>query len=611
MRGRGAPEEGVAHRLIKTIREQHAHRLGIRAKCRRDYGLSGMWASLGFVPKGESVGRGKDREILDTWWLDLGHEDLFTEAQSEALLVVTVDHSVFAGLHGAGSEQAVKESQALEAGWLADLIELAHTPQLLHAVRDVEKAEERRHQRAGLAGLRPLSPDTTAVSVRLAELVAAVRKESPGVPLAAEQRAHLRYVAETSCAGLQVLVTRDPGLAALADIAWGVARVKVVSPRWSPCMWMNCTRPRCTGQPISWAPPFPPRRSHPAAKGSWSPSSTRPTATGVPPSRSDWKRLATDGVLWHRELLRDGAGRPVALNVWAMDGRTLNVAFLRTASHPLGETLARQLLFMLKKLARERSAQAVRIADPYMSTAAKAAASSDGFIADESGFTAVLVDVCGSADAVSAVAAEIGSRLGRVMPALDPQVPPEIASMAERVWWPVKLIDSALPSFIAPIKPRWSTELFDVPAMLVPRADVLGISREHVYYRSSGHRGESVPARILWYVSKGTSGQQGKMVIGCSRLDEVIVDEPDTLFTRFEHLGVYGRADVRVAVGNSGSGKVMALRFSDTEIFPVPVTHSRLTGLARKLRLPLPLTSLSKISNALFQAVYEEGHRTT
>ncbi|WP_405840157.1 GNAT family N-acetyltransferase [Streptomyces sp. NBC_01518] len=604
-------KKGVAHRLIKTIREQHAHRLGIRAKCRRDYGLSGMWASLGFVPKGESVGRGKDREILDTWWLDLGHEDLFTEAQSEALLVVTVDHSVFAGLHGAGSEQAVKESQALEAGWLADLIELAHTPQLLHAVRDVEKAEERRHQRAGLAGLRPLSPDTTAVSVRLAELVAAVRKESPGVPLAAEQRAHLRYVAETSCAGLQVLVTRDPGLAALADIAWGVARVKVVSPAVVTLHVDELHQAQVYRPADLMGTAFSAETVTPGSEGELVAFFDQADGDRGSAFAERLKRLATDGVLWHRELLRDGAGRPVALNVWAMDGRTLNVAFLRTASHPLGETLARQLLFMLKKLARERSAQAVRIADPYMSTAAKAAASSDGFIADESGFTAVLVDVCGSADAVSAVAAEIGSRLGRVMPALDPQVPPEIASMAERVWWPVKLIDSALPSFIAPIKPRWSTELFDVPAMLVPRADVLGISREHVYYRSSGHRGESVPARILWYVSKGTSGQQGKMVIGCSRLDEVIVDEPDTLFTRFEHLGVYGRADVRVAVGNSGSGKVMALRFSDTEIFPVPVTHSRLTGLARKLRLPLPLTSLSKISNALFQAVYEEGHRTT
>ncbi|WP_409238005.1 GNAT family N-acetyltransferase [Streptomyces sp. PA5.6] len=604
-------KKGIARRLIEAIRERHAHRLGIRAKCRRDYGLSGTWAGLDFVPKGESVGRGKDREVLDTWWLDLGHEDLFTEAQSEALLTVTVDHSVFAGLRGAGSEQAVKESQALEAGWLADLVELAYTPRLLHAVRDVENAEVRQHQRNGLAGLRSLSPDTDAVSARMKELIAAVQKEqpeSPGTPLADEQRARLRYVAETSCAGLQVLVTRDPELAALADIAWGAARVKVVSPEIVTLHVDELHQAQVYRPADLMGTTFSAETVAPGSEGALVAFFDQADGDRGSAFAERLKRLATDGVLWRRELLRDGAGHPVALNVWAMDGRTLNVAFLRTASHPLEETLARQLLFMLKKLARERGAQAVRIADPYMSAAAKAAAGSDGFIADESGFTAVLVDVCGSADAVSAVAAEIGSRLGRVMPALDPQVPPEIASVAERVWWPVKLIDSALPSFIAPIKPRWSTELFDVPAMLVPRADVLGISREHVYYRSPGRRGESVPGRILWYVSGSGSRQQGKMVVGCSRLDEVIVDEPDTLFERFEHLGVYGRSDVRSTADSSG--KAMALRFSDTELFPVHVTHSRLTALAGKLRLPLPLTSLSKISNVLFQAVYEEGHRT-
>lgn len=99
------------------------------------------------------------------------------------------------------------------------------------------------------------------------------------------------------------------------------------------------------------------------------------------------------------------------------------------------------------------------------------------------------------------------------------------------------------------------------------------------------------------------------MVIGCSRLDDVVVGDPDTLFSRFEHLGVYGLPEVRKQAQPTGS--VMALRFSDTEIFPVQVAYSRLTALAAGLGLPLSLITLSKISNALFQAVYEEGHRKT
>ncbi|MGW8975644.1 GNAT family N-acetyltransferase [Streptomyces platensis] len=601
--------KGVARLLVEAIRYRHTHRLGIRAKCRRDYGLGAMWTGLGFIPKGESLGRGQDKETLDTWWLDLGHEDLFTEAQSDALLVAVVDHSVFAGLRGVGEERAIKEAQALEAGWLADLVEFAFTPQLLHDVHQIEGREERQHQRAGLAGLRSLSPPTTVVSTRYEELVAAVRKELPDVPVEDQLRGRLRYVAETSCAGLQVLVTRDPELGRLADVAWDVARVKVASPA-AVTMHVDELRQAQLYRPADlMGTAFSAEEVAPGGEGELVAFFDQAGGDSGPAFAERLKGLSHDGVLWRRELLRDGAGRPVALYVWALDGRTLNVPVLRTATHPLEGTLARQLLFLLKRLGRERSAQAIHISDPYVSAAVLDAAGADGFTEDEGGFTALLVDVCGPAAVVSEAAGEIAGRMGRTAPRLGPGASAEIASVAERVLWPAKLIDTALPSFIAPVKPRWSTELFNVPAMLVPRDDVLGISREHVYYRSSGHRKESVPARILWYVSDGVSRQQGKMAIGCSRLDEVLIDAPDTLFSRFEHLGVYGRAEVRAAADTSG--KVMALRFSDTEIFPVQVTHGRLIALAKGLGLRLSLMSLSKISNALFQAVYEEGHRKT
>ncbi|MGK5548423.1 GNAT family N-acetyltransferase [Streptomyces sp. URMC 127] len=601
--------KGIASLLIAELRRRQGHRLGIRARCRRDYGLSATWSALGFVPKGEGLGRGGDKETLDTWWLDHGHEDLFTEAQSDALLVVTVDHTVFSGLRGAGAHHAVEESQALEAGWLADLVELAYTPQLLLHVAAVEDREERNHQRAGLSRLRPLSPDTAAVSARQQELSAAVSEELPDVVLDGDLRARLRYVAETSCAGLQVLVTRDSELARLADIARDVARVKVVSPA-AVTLHVDELRQAQLYRPADlMGTAFSTTEVEPGSEEELVAFFDQTGGGGGAALAERLRGLSQDGVLWRRELLRDGQGQPVALYAWALDGRSLNVPILRTASHSLEETLARQLLFMLKRLGRQLEAEVVRIADPGLSRAAMAAAGADGFGEDDNGFSALLVDVCGSADSVSTAAAEIAARLGSVTPYLDAHVSPEIASVAERFWWPAKLIDTALPSFIAPVKPRWSTELFNVPAMLVPRDDVLGISREHVYYRSAGHRGESVPARILWYVSEGAPGQQGKMVIGCSRLDEVVIGDPDTLFSRFEHLGVYGRAEVRAAAG--ASGRVMALRFSDTELFPVQVTHSRLTALAKRLGLPLSLISLSKISNALFQAVYEEGHRKT
>ncbi|MFJ4920234.1 hypothetical protein [Streptomyces sp. NPDC088725] len=324
------------------------------------------------------------------------------------------------------------------------------------------------------------------------------------------------------------------------------------------------------------------------------------------------RSLTADSVAWRRELLRDGEGRPVALYALALDGRTLIVPVLRTAEHALEETLARQLLFLLKRLGREFGAEMIRITDPHPSMVAKAAAGDDGFFEHDGGLVALLVNVCGTTAQVEAVTGALARELTLEATTLQKGMPAEVAAVVERAWWPAKIIDSGLPSFLVPIKPRWSTELFNFPAMLLPRSQVLGISREHVYYRTSGHRGESVPGRLLWYVSEGPSGVESQMIVGSSRLDEVLIDTPDSLFSKFEHLGVYGRAEVLGAA--DASGRAMALRFSDTEIFPEPVTLRRLTSLARELGLPWSsnsLISLSKIKSELFQAVYKEGHRKT
>ncbi|MFG3289405.1 GNAT family N-acetyltransferase [Streptomyces sp. NPDC048179] len=603
---------GIGRRLVEGIKERYPQRLGIKAKCRRDYELSGMWRSLGFVPHGEVRGRGRDGEILDGWWLDLGHPDLFTEMESDALLVVTVDHGVFADLRGLADTAHAEESRALEAGWMTDLVELAYTPQLFHALRDLTDTAERQHQRAALTGLRKLSPSPAAVEARSRELLNAATQALPDLSAEAELQSCLQYIAETSCAGLQVLATRDPLLTRLADVAWEVARVRVVAPA-TVTLHVDELRQAQVYRPADlMGTEF---RSTEVAPGAEAELVAFFYQSGHDDGASFADRLRSlngGTVAWHRELLRDGEGHPVALYAWALDGRTLVVPVLRTAEHRLEETLARQLLFLLKRLGRDCGAEIIRISDPHPSEVAKAATGDDGFFEHDGRLVALLVNVCGTAAEVEAVAGGLARELTVETATLRQGMSAEVAAVVERAWWPAKVIDSELPSFLVPIKPRWSTELFNVPAMLVPRSDVLGISREHVYYRSSGRRGESVPARLLWYVSDGKSSVEGQMVVGSSRLDEVVVDTPDTLFSKFEHLGVYGLAEVQEVA--DASGRAMALRFSDTEIFPRPVTLKRLTSLARELGLPWSsnlLISLSKISNELFQAVYQEGHRKT
>ena len=73
----------------------------------------------------------------------------------------------------------------------------------------------------------------------------------------------------------------------------------------------------------------------------------------------------------------------------------------------------------------------------------------------------------------------------------------------ERMLWPVKIVETDVPCFIVPIKPRWAKYLFDehMASQDLFGASDLIFNAELVFYRSKRPGGLTAPARILWYVS--------------------------------------------------------------------------------------------------------------
>jgi hypothetical protein len=179
-----------------------------------------------------------------------------------------------------------------------------------------------------------------------------------------------------------------------------------------------------------------------------------------------------------------------------------------------------------------------------------------------------------------------------------------VAAELERTLWPAKIIDSALASFIVPIKPIWSAELFGIPQTLMPRPNMLGLSREHVYYRSPKPGIVKAPARILWYASGARKHGGVGAIIACSRLEEVICAKPGTLHQRFRHLGVWRQEEIAEV---AQVGIAQALRFSDTEIFQRPVSLRRFHKLTNQESQSHTLQSPLRISADQFAAVYKEG----
>src|SRR5947207_3199280 len=98
------------------------------------------------------------------------------------------------------------------------------------------------------------------------------------------------------------------------------------------------------------------------------------------------------------------------------------------------------MLFSLKRLGRDCGAQVIRVTDPFPSPATKAAAGDDGFFEHDGGLVSLLVDVCGTAQEVAAVAGEAARELGREETALEAGLPAEVAGVVERAWWPAKVM---------------------------------------------------------------------------------------------------------------------------------------------------------------------------
>jgi hypothetical protein len=130
----------------------------------------------------------------------------------------------------------------------------------------------------------------------------------------------------------------------------------------------------------------------------------------------------------------------------------------------------------------------------------------------------------------------------------------------------------------------------------------------NAYYRSPRQCGLRFPARILWYVKKADREPGTMAVRAYSYLDEVMIDYPKIVFSRFQRFGVYAWRDVAAIGEKSGKNLVMALQFSHSERFERPVP----LNLAHEILLMFGVKknqfqSPVEIPNGAFLYIYRAG----
>ncbi|WP_433828535.1 GNAT family N-acetyltransferase [Actinoplanes sp. CA-015351] len=594
---------GIARLLVEDISERHSDHLGISARCRRNYRLGEMWIQLGFAQRGERRGRGAKGEILIDWWRDHGHPNLLSPDADTVLVRAGIDMNVLRDLTEPGRTNA-DESYALLAPHLVGLLEIVRTAALNTEI-DRMDSDLRTRCTDRAQGFTSVRSDPRTRSEVIAQLRQHTRPLDAANPQDRQDLLDLQHVAESIAAGLNVLVTNDREL---TRIYGGIAErygLRIMRPA-DVVTHIDELEHAESYRPASLHDTGYVERRFRSGENQ-TVETLRNHTTGERPRdlQSTLTNLATIGA--QRLGIFQPSGELVAAYATTRTAGVLQVPLLRVASRPLADTLARQLLFRLRQSARDAALPMIQIADPHLSPQARLAAANDGFQEADGTLYCYVVDTVGPASDVERVASSAARVAGLPPPApLRSGMPVVVAAELERVWWPAKILDNELPTYLIPIQQPYSSQLLGVPASFLPRQDVLGISREHVYYRSPGGTRPQAPARLLWYMSKGgNTTQQPAAIIACSQLDSVITAPADELYDRFQHLGVWDRNTVHQAARD---GIAQALRFTNTEIFPRLIPRQTIRRLALEHGGPAnPPQQPTRIPAALFAALYQEG----
>lgn len=618
-------KQGVARALVNYLKDITKDDLrGISLKCRRDYEASLVWPRFGFVAKRELPGRGKDRKPLTLWWFDHNHPNLFTESDVETLkdkVCVTLDANVFFDLSDP-SRPGYEESSALLADWLPGSLELCVTDEIYNEIERGE-CDSRRVTSREFADLftRPPAPPE-----KIDEFVTSLRPFFPE-KMTARDESDLRQLARTLAAGLQFFITRDGLLLSQAEAFYEKFGVNVLRPS-DLILRLDELRRESEYQPARLAGTL--SRVQLLNKSDDPQIVETFLANSLGETKQSFKtklfRILSKPSVCSCQVVYDTDGQPFALIAYGRSQpEELEIPLVRIRRGPLASTMARYLLFNATWQAALEKRFFTRITDHYLEPYVSAAIDDESFISSEGEWVKVSLPIAASAAEMSRNLIGLNykheeerlyfSGLGELLTKEYMLFNAQYMSDIEHILWPAKILDAQIPTFIVPIKAKWAKDLFDenlAKQTLFGAVMELALNRESAYYKSKNAPGGlKAPGRILWYVSQDKNYEGAMHVRACSRLDEVIIDKPKKLYGQFRRLGVYEWHHVYAVAKRDVNQDIMALRFSDTELFTSPVKWRDVQTILKRASCPSQLMSPHRIPHYVFAELYALGTERT
>lgn len=618
--------KGVAKFLIDHLKEITKESTGIGLHCREDFKLEKMWSRLGFVAKHDKPGKNNEGKLLVFWWFDHGHANLFDAVFTQKLesrLCVVIDTRIFEEIY-TKKENDFAESKSLCADWLQTELELCITDEIFNKInllKDINEKNKRRnfaHERfTCLRTQQNFDYVVTSLKSLLSNKVAEI------------DESEIRNLARTIASDSQVFVTLNNELLCLNNEIYEHFQLSLIRPNHL-IIRLDELRRKLEYQPVRLAGTTQ-LEQIPIKKGQEDFLSNYFICQDQGETKAKFQqhilRFIAESDKFECLVVREEENQTLALVVYGrLQKYELEIPMLRVGNHPLSGTLARHLISTSISRSANEQRQFTRITDLYLSETVITAIQENSFIKVKNGYLKVNLAVVETVDELSTHLVNLSSTLGeesqfftRLAKNFNTEATIKNAQYSvyiERFLFPAKIINAEIPAFIIPIQPDWAKDLFDenlANQWILGRKTELAFNREAVYYRCvKNSRGLQAPCRILWYVSgtqkegKGKGFNEVQSVRACSYVDEIIIGKPQDLYQRFQQLGVYKLSDIE-SINADKFGNIMAIRFSHTELFKIPIFKKELEQICKN---KLPLLCPEKISTECFIKVYNLGIHT-
>ncbi len=578
-------KEGVAAALVSELKKHTAQMRRITLKCRRDYGIDSFWQKNGFTAISEIKGRGKDQSTLTIWEFSLQPTLLSLAPDVDKVLAVIDLNVVIAAM-----VEGDRECESLLSFTYADEIDYRISK---HSYFEVNKNDDEKKRKVTRQCLDSFSQvETCPDSQLIADLIGVVGEKRTD---------DAQHIASAIYNDAFCFITNDTQIIRSAQAIAAQYGIHIYSPTEFIINYCNGN-----GRDLYYPGSLPQSEIGFRPINDFALDDCFNRYRGSQERKKNFKKRLTinhPDVTDYSFVSIEIDGTEVGLYACSVSENLLIIHLLRLDKQALHKhTINSHIIEKILQGAVVNGISQIEFIDAECGKLVETGLLDAGFKCLQDKYTKPIGKGFITAN-------EALKQIG--MEAIESDLPEEFLLDLERLFWPAKIQELALPVCILPIKPRWARELItskDSQMSLFGVPDKI-LQTRRVYYRSSRQSNLiQAPGRILWYVSGKSKLGLTKCIVATSLIDEVEIAPVRKLFSKYERFGVYKWTDVFHTAKHKIETKIMAITFSKTEVFANFIGLHRV-GRIVKEREGRNLNTVSPyaISQETFKDIYELG----